>query len=166
MRSGHTAAVLWDVASRIYSICLIASMCNSRLAFSPYVHVVHPYSNIHIAASWKKFRFNSLHRSGFHLIDSRYLSLLATRQDLTQGQMTQRSIIVGIRRGEGRTRALFDYAGLMSLAGHEPKSDYSLNWTARSSAIQRWPRCQWYSSPTRRWPKSAEKPLYEVADDR
>ena len=29
---------------------------------------------------------------------------------------------------------------------------YSLNWTARSSAIQRWQRCQCYSLPTRRWP--------------
>ena len=30
--------------------------------------------------------------------------------------------------------------------------DYSLNWTARSSAIQRWEKCQWCSSPTRKWP--------------
>ena len=33
--------------------------------------------------------------------------------------------------------------------------DYSLNWTARSSAIQRWQKCQWYSSPNLEafWPQ-------------
>ena len=30
--------------------------------------------------------------------------------------------------------------------------DYSLNWTAKSSAIQEWQRCQCCSSSTRRWP--------------
>ena len=30
--------------------------------------------------------------------------------------------------------------------------DYSFNWTARSSAIQSWQRCQCCSSPTWRWP--------------
>ena len=30
--------------------------------------------------------------------------------------------------------------------------DYSLNWTARYSAIQEWQRSQWCSSPTQRWP--------------
>ena len=61
------------------------------------------------------------------------LSLPPSRQDLTQGKMTRRSIIVGIRRWEGRkraeARALCDYAGrqptqcnvgLMSLAGYGP----------------------------------------------
>ena len=57
--------------------------------------------------------------------------------------------------------------------------DYSLNWAARSSAMQGWQRCQWCSSPTWRWPnrsrgsfglksaiehakQSAEKPLHEA----
>ena len=45
----------------------------------------------------------------------RYSSLPPTKQDLKQGQMTWRSIIIGIRGEEGRTRvetrALLDYAG-------------------------------------------------------
>ena len=67
--------------------------------------------------------------------------------------------------------------------------DYSLNWKAKSSAIQGWQRCQWCSSSTRRWlsqswgpfglksimehwpsstnaKQSAEKPLQEAAADR
>ena len=34
--------------------------------------------------------------------------------------------------------------------------DYSLNWTARSSAIQ---RCLWYSSPKRRWLSRRREPF-------
>ena len=62
--------------------------------------------------------------------------------------------------------------------------DYILNWTARSSTIQRGQRCQWCSSLPRRWPsqnrgafraqvchwalatdakQSAEKSLHEAA---
>ena len=67
-------------------------------------------------------------------------------------------------------------------------TDYSLNWTARSSAIRGWQRCQCCSSPTRRWASrsrgpfglksamehwlfgadarhSTEKPLHEAATD-
>ena len=72
---------------------------------------------------------------------------------------------------EGRTRA--EARALLVFTGHrstvqcgpdEPDwswiqiwvqarmPDYSLNWTARTSAIQRWQRCQRCSSPTRRRP--------------
>ena len=34
--------------------------------------------------------------------------------------------------------------------------DYCLNWTARSSVIQKWQRCQCCSSPTRRWPSRSQ----------
>ena len=37
--------------------------------------------------------------------------------------------------------------------------NYSLNWTARSSVIQAWQKCQWYSSPTRRWPNQSREPF-------
>ena len=37
--------------------------------------------------------------------------------------------------------------------------DYSLNWTARSSAIQVWQRCQWWGSPTRRWSGRTKGPF-------
>ena len=36
---------------------------------------------------------------------------------------------------------------------------YSLNWTARSSAIPWWQRCQWYSSPTQRGPSRSRRPF-------
>ena len=37
--------------------------------------------------------------------------------------------------------------------------DYSLNWTARSSAIQGGQRCQWCSSPTQQWPSRSRRPF-------
>ena len=37
--------------------------------------------------------------------------------------------------------------------------DYSLNWTAKSSAIQEGQRCQCCSSPTRRWPSRCWSPF-------
>ena len=37
--------------------------------------------------------------------------------------------------------------------------NYSLNWTARSSAIQRWQSCQCCSSLTRRWPSRSRAPF-------
>ena len=85
--------------------------------------------------------------------------------------MTRRSIIVEIWRGENRAlaeaRAMLDYAAHRPtvLCGlDEPSwtwtqiwvqactSDYSLNWTARSSAMQGWKRCLWCSSPSHWWP--------------
>ena len=36
---------------------------------------------------------------------------------------------------------------------------YSLNWKVRSSDIQRWQRCRWCSSPTRRWPSRNPGPF-------
>ena len=36
---------------------------------------------------------------------------------------------------------------------------YSLNWTARPSAIQGWQRCLWCSPPTRRWPSRSLGPF-------
>ena len=51
----------------------------------------------------------------------------------------------------------------MSSCGHGPKSessmpDYSLSWTARSSAIQWWQRCLWCSSLTRRYASRSWEP--------
>ena len=37
--------------------------------------------------------------------------------------------------------------------------DFSLNWTAKSSAIQGWQRCLWCSSTTRRWPSWGRRPF-------
>ena len=37
--------------------------------------------------------------------------------------------------------------------------DYSLNWTARSSGIQGWQRCQSCSLPTRRWTSRSWRPF-------
>ena len=85
--------------------------------------------------------------------------------------MTRRSIILGFREEEGQewaeVRALLDYRGhrstvqcgpdeprwtwiLIWVQAHMPY--YSLNWTAKSSAIQGWQSCQWCSLPTRKWP--------------
>ena len=72
---------------------------------------------------------------------------------------------------------------------HARMPDYSLNWTARSSTIQGWQRCQWCNYPIRKgaqpkpesfgfksaienWlfgtevRKSAEKPLHEAVTNR
>ena len=92
--------------------------------------------------------------------------------------MTRRSIIVGIRGGGGRVgaeaRALLDYAGhrpTMQCGPDKPSwtwtqnwvqarmPDYSLNWTARSSAIQEWQRCQWCSELIRRWHSRSWRPF-------
>ena len=43
-------------------------------------------------------------------------------------------------------------------------SDYCLNWTARSSAIQRWQRCQCCCSLTRRWPSWLEAFRHQVCN--
>ena len=37
--------------------------------------------------------------------------------------------------------------------------DYSLNWTARSSAIKGWQRCHWCSLPIRRWSSQSWRPF-------
>ena len=41
------------VAPRTCSMLHAAFLCNCRQAFSPYVHVVHPYSNIDTTTAWK-----------------------------------------------------------------------------------------------------------------
>ena len=71
--SGRKAAALWDVASRIRSIELVAFLCGSRLVqfsirlFS--VHVVHPYIRIDTTAAWKILLFILSGNSDFHMID-------------------------------------------------------------------------------------------------
>ena len=93
--------------------------------------------------------------------------------------MTRRSIIVGVmgRERSGTSRGSSP-AGLCCSSAHfiqcgpdEPSwtwtqiwvqprmPDYSLNWKARSSAIQGWQRCQWCSPPTRRWPSRSRRPF-------
>ena len=99
-----------------------------------------------------------------------YLLLPPTRQDLTQGQWPEVRLKVGIERwGRSGTSRGSNPAGLCCSSTHlvqcgpdEPSwswaqiwvqshiSAYSLNWTARFSAIQGGQRCQCCSSPTRR----------------
>ena len=69
---GHTAAVLWGVASRTCSVQLVAFLCNCCSAFSSLVsvHVVHPYSSIDMTVAMKKLHFILLVRSDFHMADS------------------------------------------------------------------------------------------------
>ena len=40
--------------------------------------------------------------------------------------------------------------------------DYSLNWTARSSAIQGWQKCQCCSLSTRRWPSQSRRGAFSL----
>ena len=73
MVGGYTAAILWDVASRMLTIvhrilvqlpwsfstmCLVSSQ------------VVHPYSSMDTTAAWKKLYFILSARSEFHMTDS------------------------------------------------------------------------------------------------
>ena len=101
-----------------------------------------------------------------------YLSLTPTRQDLTQSHWPEGQLKVGIKgSGSSDTSRGSSLAGLCWSSTHlvqcgpdEPcwtwtqiwvqarMPDYSLNWTARSSAIQGWQRCQWCSLPTQGWP--------------
>ena len=77
-------------------------------------------------------------------------------------------------RGEEESRIRVEARALMDYAGHQPDEPswtwtqiwvqecmphYSLNWTARSSSIQGWKRCQWCSSPSRRWPSRSWGPF-------
>ena len=100
-----------------------------------------------------------------------YLSLPPTRQDLTQGQWLEGLLRGGEGRVIAKARAML-VTGLLSamwawwaLLDMDPNlgpgtiPDYSLNWTARSSAIRRWQKCQWCSSPTRRWPSRSRRPF-------
>ena len=93
--------------------------------------------------------------------------------------MTRRSIIEDIQgRGRSGTSRGSSPAGLCWSSAHfvqcwpdEPSGTwtqiwvqarmpyYSLNWTAKSSTIQAWQRCQWCSSPTRRWPNRICRPF-------
>ena len=97
-----------------------------------------------------------------------FLSLPPTRQYLTQGQMIWRSDY-GWGLGRGRSYPsqgsspvwlYWSSAHLMQCGSDEPSwtwtwtwvqawmFDYSLNWTVMSTAILRWQRCKWCSSPS------------------
>ena len=116
-------------------------------------------------------------KNGFMLSQGLYLSLPPIITGLHTRSMTQKSIIVGVRGGEGwaqvEARALLDYAGhrpTVQCGPDEPSwtwtqiwvqarmPDYSLNWTARSSAIQGWQWCQRCSSPTQMWLSWSQSP--------
>ena len=93
-----------------------------------------------------------------------YLSLPPTRQDLTQDQWPEGWLLWEFRWGKVGLKPSWSSAYFVQCGPDEPRwswtqiwvqartLDYSLNWTAKSSAIQGWRRCQYCSPPTRRWP--------------
>ena len=107
------------------------------------------------------------------LNSAQYLSLPPNRQDLTQGQWPESRLYWGFRGGEDRRRA--ETRALQVYACHWPTDeprwswaqiwvqarmpDYSLNWTARSSALQGGKRCPCCSSPNQRWPSRSQGPF-------
>ena len=103
-----------------------------------------------------------------------YLSLPPTRRDLTQGQWPEGRLQWGLEEGKVRHESKLEPSLTMLLICHLVRSGpdepswtwtqiwvqvcmpgYSLNWTARSTAIQ---RCQWCSSPTQRWSSWSQWP--------
>ena len=120
----------------------------SRLYIYIYIKSHQGNSELESTLSWWSSRWNLVR------LLLRYLSLPPSRQDLTQGQWPEGWIIVGIRG-----------VSLVHLKPDEPNMvlawmpDYSLNWTARSSAIQRWQRCQCCSLLTWKWPNRSREPF-------
>ena len=104
-----------------------------------------------------------------------YLFLPPTSQDLTQGQWLEGQLLWGFRLGTSRGLSpaglCWSSASLVQCGSDEPSltwtqiwvqacmPDYSLNWTARSRAIQGWQKCQWCSLPTQRCPSQSGGPF-------
>ena len=87
------------------------------------VHEVHPYSSIDTAAVWKKFRFNLVDRSGFHMIDG--LSIVV--HDFVKCILTSLSV---------KEMLLPKYVKLSSNIREMPFSvDMSLSWLKRMYSV-------------------------------
>ena len=67
--SGRTAAVLWGVASRIYSKYLVTFLFSSPLALSPWVLLKFIHIDVLTATTKKKPHFILLERLDFHMIN-------------------------------------------------------------------------------------------------
>ena len=104
-----------------------------------------------------------------------YMSLPPIRQDLTQGQWPEGQLKVGIlgrgMLGTSPAGLCWSSTYLVQCGPDEPSWSwtqiwvqacipaYSLNWTARSSAIEGEQRCQCCSSSTQRWPSWNQGPF-------
>ena len=87
--------------------------------------------------------------------------------------MTRRSIIVVIRGSSGTSpaRLCWSSAHLVQCEPDKPSCswtqiwvqarmpNYRLNWTARSTATQRWQRCQCWSLPSWKSPRQSQEPF-------